>query len=77
MLGITFFDHFGGYILLMRKVFTKPQKPKLFFSNLILEIDKIGISSLWIVAFISVFIGAVATIQTAFNIDSPLIPLWT
>ena len=77
MLGITFFDQFGEYIMLLRKVFTKPQKRKVFFVNLIQEIDKIGISSLWIVAFISVFIGAVATIQTAFNIDSPLMPTWS
>ena len=77
MLGFTYFKDFGEYLLLMKKVFTKPQKKKIFFANLIQEIDKIGIDSLWIVAFISIFIGAVATIQTAFNIDSPLIPLWT
>ncbi len=77
MLVLRFFSNFGEYFLLMRKVFTKPQKSKVFFTKLIQEMDKIGIDSLWIVAFISVFIGAVATIQTAFNIDSPLIPLWT
>ncbi len=38
------------------------------------EIDDLIIGSLGIVAFISFFVGGVVTIQTALNIDNPLIP---
>ncbi|MFT3737346.1 MAG: ABC transporter permease [Breznakibacter sp.] len=38
------------------------------------EIEKLGLNSLGIVFVISVFMGAVITIQTAINISSPLIP---
>jgi phospholipid/cholesterol/gamma-HCH transport system permease protein len=59
----------------MYKVFRKPDKWKVYRKQLIIEIYNLGIESLGIVAIISVFMGAVVAIQTAYNIDSPLIPL--
>ena len=59
----------------MYRVFTKPQKGIIFWKQLFVEFDSLGIASLGIVAFISVFMGAVVAIQTAYNIDSPLIPM--
>lgn len=41
------------------------------------EINSLGINSLPIVLIISIFTGAVITIQTAYNVDSPFIPLYT
>lgn len=41
------------------------------------EMDKLGLASVGIVAIISVFMGAVLAIQMAFNIDTPLIPSYT
>jgi phospholipid/cholesterol/gamma-HCH transport system permease protein len=41
------------------------------------EINSLGINSLPIVSIISLFTGAVITIQTAYNVDSPFIPLYT
>lgn len=38
--------------------------------------DNLGLESLGIVAIISVFMGAVVTIQTAFNTDHPLLPIY-
>ena len=38
------------------------------------EVEDLVIGSLGIVAFISFFVGGVVTIQTALNINSPLIP---
>ncbi|MEI8005114.1 MAG: ABC transporter permease [Bacteroidota bacterium] len=71
----------GDYVLLMRRVLTKPQKGKLFWQQLLFEIDQLGVDSLGIVAFISLFMGAVVAIQTAYNIDNPFIPMsmvgWT
>jgi phospholipid/cholesterol/gamma-HCH transport system permease protein len=67
----------GAYLKLMRRVFTRPEKSSVFRHQFVLEGHNLGIDSLGIVAIISVFMGAVVAIQTAFNIDSPLIPDWT
>jgi len=47
------------------------------FRELIKEIDKLGVDSVWIVIIISFFIGAVITIQLSLNMTSPLIPRFT
>lgn len=69
------FSLFGKYLLVMLKVFRKPEKMHVFRKQLIIEVNSLGVESLGIVAIISVFMGAVVAIQTAYNIDSPLIPL--
>jgi len=69
------FGNIGNYAMLMRRVFTRPQKGKIFWDQMMAEINNLGLESLGIVAFISVFMGAVVAIQTAYNIDSPLIPM--
>lgn len=70
-----FFDTIGRYLLLMRRVFTVPQKRSIFRVQLMREFQHLGIESMGIVAIISIFMGAVLAMQTAFNIDSPFIPL--
>jgi phospholipid/cholesterol/gamma-HCH transport system permease protein len=64
----------GKYFLLMTKVFTKPDKPRLFFKHMMREMFKLGFTSIPIVAIISLFIGAVIALQMALNFDSPLLP---
>jgi len=68
-------SRFGKYILLMLKVFRRPDKFRVYRKQLLIEINSLGIESLGIVAIISVFMGAVVAIQTAYNIDNPLIPI--
>jgi phospholipid/cholesterol/gamma-HCH transport system permease protein len=67
----------GRYFILLRLVFKKPEKRKIYNKQVLHEMDKLGLDSIGIVAIISVFMGAVVTIQLGFNIDSPLIPLYT
>ncbi len=69
------FDTIGRYVLLMQRVFTRPQKRKIYQRQLFEELEQLGLDSIGIVAFISLFMGAVVAIQTAYNIDSPLIPM--
>lgn len=69
------FISIGRYVMLMQRVFTKPQKATIFRNQLFIEFEHLGVESLGIVAFISVFMGAVVAIQTAYNIDSPFIPM--
>jgi phospholipid/cholesterol/gamma-HCH transport system permease protein len=49
----------------------------MFFKQLIREIYKLGVDSIWIVIVISIFIGTVIAIQISLNISSPLIPKFT
>ena len=64
----------GRYFILMRKVFTKPDRRSIFFKQFFTDVEKLVIDSIPIVAIISLFIGAVIVIQTASNIESPFIP---
>ena len=68
--------YIGQYFMLMRLVFKRPQKHRVYFRQIIFEINNIGISSLPIVAIISVFMGGIITIQAAFGFDSPWVPLY-
>ena len=64
----------GEYFILMRRVFVAPDKPRVFFNRILIEMDKLGLSSISIVFVISFFMGAVITIQTALNFSSPVLP---
>jgi phospholipid/cholesterol/gamma-HCH transport system permease protein len=68
------FYHAGRYYMLMARVFAKPEKHSMYYRQFIREIESLGISSLGIVAIISAFMGAVITIQTAYNVTNPLLP---
>lgn len=70
-------EKLGKYTLLLRKVFTKPQKWSVFLNQFFSEVSKLGINSIWIVIVISFFIGAVIVVQITLNIDSPFMPRWT
>ena len=68
------FNHIGKYFLLLSRVFSKPEKLKIYYRETIKEIDKLGLNSIGIVAIISIFMGAVITIQTAYNTENPIYP---
>ncbi|MFW6227674.1 MAG: MlaE family ABC transporter permease, partial [Bacteroidota bacterium] len=73
---MNFLHTLGSYILLMRRVFSKPEKGKVYYQQVIKEIEKLGIDSIGIVIIISIFMGAVITLQTRYNLENPLIPLY-
>lgn len=60
----------------MASLFSKPEKASVYRRRVLQEMDSIGVSSLGIVTLISVFMGAVITIQTVYNLVSPLVPLY-
>ena len=74
---INVLQKFGEYLLLMFRTFAVPDSWREFFKQTFREIYKLGMDSLWIVIFISIFIGAAITIQVSLNIQSPLIPDFT
>ncbi len=61
----------------MGQVFSRPEKGKVYRRLIVDEMYKLGVQSLGIVALLSLFMGAVVTLQTAANIDSGWIPKWT
>lgn len=70
-------SNIGKYIIMLGVVFSKPEKIKIFRKRVFNEIEIIGINSIPIVALMSTFMGAVIALQTASNIDNPLLPDYT
>lgn len=70
-------QNIGVYCLFMWRVFSQPDKWKEFAKRYVSEISKLVIDSIPLVLIISLFIGAVCTIQMKLNIMSPLIPMYT
>ena len=68
------FESLGRYIILLRLSFRKPEKFSVYWAEVMREMVSIGLGSLGIISIISLFIGAVATIQTAFQLVSDFIP---
>ena len=67
----------GKYMIMLRIVFSRPEKWSVFRVRLFEEIQRIGINSIPIVGVMSVFMGGVIALQTASNMDSPLLPEYT
>ena len=65
---------FGLYLSMLGNVFSRPENQKVYFRRLIDEMIKLGFNSLTIVSIISLFMGAVVTIQTGLQLDNPFIP---
>lgn len=64
----------GRYFLMLKGMFSKPENGKMYWKEFMHQCSEIGIGALGIVAIISTFIGAVSTIQTAYQLVSPIIP---
>src|SRR5690554_4025397 len=69
-----FLTYFGQYVLLLRSVFKRPEKWRIYWREIMHEMNEIGIGSLGLIMIISTFIGAVMTMQIAFQLVSDLIP---
>ena len=67
---------FGKYVILIFRIFSKPEKTKIYLRQTIREIENLGVNSIGIVIIISIFIGAVITLQTRYNLESSWIPLY-
>jgi len=67
--------HMGRYWMFIRDLLSKPEKFSIYWKQLVRELDNFGWGSLGIVALVSVFMGAVITIQTVYNLVNPLVPM--
>lgn len=66
----------GVYFMLMKRTLGRPEKHSILYRQVMREIEKVGINSFGIVVIISIFVGAVITIQVNFNIENPLLPTY-
>ena len=65
---------FGRYLQLMARVFSRPERFRMYIKQYVREMQKLGVDSIGIVLMISFFIGAVICIQMRMNIQSPWMP---
>jgi phospholipid/cholesterol/gamma-HCH transport system permease protein len=71
-----FLTQLGKYFILLQKVFSKPEKPGVYYKQTMHELVYLGLNSVGIIAIISFFMGAVITLQTAYNTENPIYPTY-
>ena len=74
MILIKYLTQIGSYFIMLKDMFNRPVKWSIMKQIILKEIDDLIIDSLGIVCFISFFVGGVVAIQTALNLNNPLIP---
>jgi phospholipid/cholesterol/gamma-HCH transport system permease protein len=72
--ALNFFNHFGSYLLMLRTAFARPEKWRMYWNETVRQMNDIGVGSVIIVALVSVFVGAVAAVQFAYQLGGQLIP---
>ncbi len=72
---MRFFHHIGSYILMLKALFVRPERHAMYWKETFRQMVDIGVGSLLIVVIISFFIGAVSTVQFAYNLKDSLIPM--
>lgn len=71
---MTYLYSIGEYFIMLKGVFGRMTKGSVLRNLIFKEINELIMGSMGIVAFLSFFIGAVVAIQTALNLNNPLIP---
>lgn len=68
------FNVIGRYVMLMGKVFSRPEHVSVYRRRVLDEMESLGLNSIGIVSLVSVFMGAVLMLQMCINFESPFIP---
>lgn len=71
---MKYLQSIGEYFLMLKGIFGRMTKRSVLGNLIFKEIDELIMGSLGIVSFLSFFIGAVVALQTALNLNNPLIP---
>ncbi|SKB77713.1 phospholipid/cholesterol/gamma-HCH transport system permease protein [Salegentibacter holothuriorum] len=71
---MNYLHSIGEYFLMLKGTFRRMTKTSVLRSLIFKEIDDLIVGSMGIVSFLSFFIGAVVALQTALNLNNPLIP---
>ena len=65
---------FGQYVMFMGTLFVRRETFRTYYKLTLEECIQIGVKSIFLIVLVSFFIGAVTTVQTSYNLLSPLIP---
>ena len=71
---LSIIESLGKYTLLMQKVFSRPEKMRIYRERIMYEMEALGLHSIGLTAIISIFIGSAVTLQMAITLESPFIP---
>ena len=71
---MNIFSLIGKYFIFIKQVFSRPTSFSVFYKSFLNEVFVLGVSSIGFVAFVSLFVGAVVTLQIAYNLENPLLP---
>ena len=71
---MNFITHLGRYSLMLKGMIAKPENAKVYWKEFMQQCNDIGIGSIGIVSIVSIFMGAVSAVQTAYQLTSPIIP---
>ena len=74
---MNFITHLGRYSLMLKGMIAKPENAKVYWKEFMQQCNDIGIGSIGIISIVSIFMGAVSAVQTAYQLTSPLIPKTT
>lgn len=74
MVVTRFLEKVGEYTLMLRGMIAKPENRKVYWKEFIHQCYDIGFRSLPIVLIIAAFLGAVMTLQSAYQLVSPAVP---
>ncbi len=69
------FDHLGKFLIMLGRMFSRPKRWEMYLRELFRQMNDIGVGSAFIVFLVSVFIGAVTAVQTAYQLyGTPFVP---
>ncbi len=74
MIFSKFLYHLGRFFMMLGTAFSRPEKWRMYYREIVRQVHDIGIGSLIIVGLISIFIGAVTAVQFAYQLDGTLVP---
>lgn len=70
----SFFTHFGRYLVMLKTALSLPEKWRMYWIETMRQMNDIGVGSVLIIGLVSVFIGAVASVQFAYQLNGQLVP---
>ena len=73
---IRFLTQVRLYFQFLKKVFSKPEKASVYYRQTMTEFVSLGLTSVGIISIVSFFMGAVITLQTAYNTENPIYPTY-
>lgn len=69
------FYHLGKFLIMIRRMFSRPERWQMFIREFFRQMVDIGVGSAFIVLLVSIFIGAVTAVQTAYQLyGTPFVP---